>query len=230
MSISISRKSADFPIGLVADVDEAVEGPRDPRAHLAFACRPQREAADLEPGPVVDLDQLGDEERNRMILEIGREVGEADLVVTVALAAPDRPLRRVLLVRVGSRASQLNRRIGRMGEERERRIAPPAARDVGGDAVGESAIVPPIAGLQPGMEHVAACVVALGAFEHVGEVLRRLGEALQIQKRHAAIVQGLDDAGLEGERTVIARKRFFGALKLSERVAAIVPRFGEIRF
>src|SRR5262245_41692880 len=55
-----------------------VEAPLQPRPHRAVGVGPIGKSLDLEPTAVVALEQTSHEMGRRMIVEIGREIGEAN--------------------------------------------------------------------------------------------------------------------------------------------------------
>ena len=69
---------------------------RSSRARIALlSLRPYDIAIDLESRPVVPFDHAGDLRRHRVRAEIGGEIHDADAVVAIALAAPQRLGRRL---------------------------------------------------------------------------------------------------------------------------------------
>ena len=71
-------------------VDEAVERRLDPVAHDTLVVRPERNRVGLEACLVVMLEAAGDGIGHDVVAQIRGHVGEADLAMAVAFAAPER--------------------------------------------------------------------------------------------------------------------------------------------
>ena len=75
------------PVRHLADIDKAIKGADQARAHRAGVVRTAGIADDVEALPVVALDQSGDQKRDRMLAEIGGEIAEADFPARPRLLA-----------------------------------------------------------------------------------------------------------------------------------------------
>ena len=80
-------------IALCPHIDEAIECGFQPHAHVALIIGPEGEGIGLEFFPIPMLEHARHQEGGGMRVKIGREIGDADLVVAIALASPQR-LRR----------------------------------------------------------------------------------------------------------------------------------------
>jgi hypothetical protein len=67
----------DVEIARCADVEEPVERPNEARARGAAVVLAPGHAHDLEAAAVVQLEELGHQERRGVALEVGRQVGDA---------------------------------------------------------------------------------------------------------------------------------------------------------
>ena len=80
---------SDIEVALVAHIDEVVEGGRHALADLAVALQGRtRGRWSRSAALVVMLEHARDEECHRVRTEVGGKIGDANLVVRVALALP----------------------------------------------------------------------------------------------------------------------------------------------
>jgi hypothetical protein len=88
VDFQLAQGRGDHGIAPGLQIDEAVERSLDAPPHLAFIVWPQRNRRRLEARPVVMLEAADDHFRHHMIAEIRREIGDPQLVVAIAFAAP----------------------------------------------------------------------------------------------------------------------------------------------
>ena len=69
---------------------KSIEGPDQPRPHGAAIIPAEGNGGDFKTRPVMALDQAGDQFGGGMLVEIRRQIGDADAVMVVALAGPKR--------------------------------------------------------------------------------------------------------------------------------------------
>src|ERR1700728_4791054 len=75
-------------VGQGPSIDETVERGGDPPAQLASIISPERNRRDLEAGFIVMLEASRNHVGQYIVAEIGRKIGDANFVVTIALATP----------------------------------------------------------------------------------------------------------------------------------------------
>ena len=157
-----AEKFRDLTVGLVAGVDEAIEGMHDALMQEAAVAGLGGNGNSLESRPVVLLEQSDHQLGGRVLAEIGADIGETNAVVRVALAPPERFAGRIFAGAPRPCAGELVRRAhgDRQGLERSRRrLAIADIRDkprpVGLDPH-------PIAGMHPRMHQIAKDVVEIG--------------------------------------------------------------------
>ena len=85
IDLKLPDLASDLFITGPTDVDEAFEGRAHPPTYLRSVIDAERDARDLEAGPVVAFEQAGHHNRCRMETEIAGDVGDADSIVLVAL-------------------------------------------------------------------------------------------------------------------------------------------------
>ncbi len=78
----------DLCIALGAHIEEAVEGRFQSFPHIAFIVGPKRDGKGLKPLPIMMFEHARHQECRRMRIEIGGKIGDADLVVGIALISP----------------------------------------------------------------------------------------------------------------------------------------------
>src|SRR6266436_6297348 len=89
----IAQEPRHIFVPLRSDINELIEASHQPRPHLAAVIDTERYSDDLEPRPVVPLEQFSHEMRNCMTMKIGGEIRDLDFVVAPGLAVAE-PLRR----------------------------------------------------------------------------------------------------------------------------------------
>ena len=94
VDFQFAQQLGDLKIAYGLNVDETVECGREPLAHYAPVARTQRNSGSLKTRPVMVFKAARDRVREHMVAEIRRAIGHADLVVGIALAAPQRVGRR----------------------------------------------------------------------------------------------------------------------------------------
>ena len=98
MSISEpAHERGDLMIAVVADIDEVLERRLQPTPHRRIVVLPERQCGDLETRLVVAFEQAGRQISRRMLVEVGREIGDAKAIMGIDLALPERPIGRLLL-------------------------------------------------------------------------------------------------------------------------------------
>src|SRR5262249_20105765 len=90
VDLELAQQARDLAVVLAAHVVELIERRDQPLPRCALVVDTERYGDDLELAAVVALEQLGHQERGGVRLEVGREIGDADLVVAPGLAGPQR--------------------------------------------------------------------------------------------------------------------------------------------
>ena len=211
-------------------IHEAVERSFKATADVRTIVRSDRQPKDVEARPVVTLEKARGEIGDPVLAKIGRDVADADLVVFIALAAPDQWLASgIIFAHPGPRASKLvlSRVFDREKGERAYVLLAASHRSNEMVALGLKAI--PIAELQSALNAFALHRDEI-RLERERLVVGRnsLVVALQLGKDVAATSRSLSVVGLERQRLVIGGQRLVGALQVEQNIAAAKPAFGQI--
>ena len=194
MSASIARISRGrLAVALALDIDEAFERPFEPRAHRAPVVAAIGHGDDFESRPVVPFDHAGDLRRHRVRAEIGREIHDADAIVAIALAAPQRLGRR--LEPVGHQDARALRVVLfrlRDRKERERRHDLAALADTVRHLGDKTLLIAPIASCLLRVQQHALAVRVIGPdVQQLPIRGDRFVIALELAQRMRAAVQAL---------------------------------------
>ena len=90
IGLQIAKHGPDLGVAHDPRIDKSVESGLDPSAHRASVIWPQRDRGSFETCPVMMLEATCYRVRHNMFTEIRRDVGDADFVVAIAFAAPQR--------------------------------------------------------------------------------------------------------------------------------------------
>src|ERR1700676_1268332 len=153
-----------------------------------------------------------------MVMEIGREIGDANAVVWIDFAAPNGGKHRLFL-HVKPGAAQLIGRRGRYGEKGERLARWLSRAHPLHDLRGLRFQVRPIAEMELGIKPGTGCVVQLRAQSHCGVISRKgLVEKLQIAEAITASEPRFGKIGIDGERLVDTLQRVLAAAESEQRL------------
>jgi hypothetical protein len=203
------------------NVEELVKSAGQARARVAGVVRSPRDAEDLEAVAVMQLDQLGDQIGRRVAVEIGRQIGDADLRPRETRTIPGgRPNGGKIGARKGLRRVAKRRQVPRAGHQ-HRGFDRDAAPDQPTRGLLEFRNRLPLAPREPRGQHrsddpdfrldLHGLLVARETFLVPAERAQRI----------AAIDVGLGEIGLGGNGCFKVRDRLLVAIELRQRIAAI---------
>ena len=111
---------------------------------------------------------------DRVMVEVGRKIGQPDALVAVAFAAPQRILRRGIFVRGGrARTGKLIAPRVRQREALKRDHHAFSRQQAGGERCSVAVQVPPIAGMEPAEGESPACIRRVGIEPQQGFIVQR---------------------------------------------------------
>ena len=202
-STAIDTSSAAQALGNVeiarcADVEEPVERPNEARARGAAVVLAPGHAHDLEAAAVVQLEELGHQERRGVALEVGRQVGDAKPRPRAGAAPQRRHGERKPVGHVGPGAFELQGRIVGIADEREGTDDRPALADAPFQLGAQPLHPRPVADAQRSVGDGAQRMPVVGIGGQRPLVARqRLLVAIEEPERQALVIEGLGMVGRE---------------------------------
>ena len=209
-----------------AGVDEVVEGVEHALAQAAVVVDADRDGDGLEARLVVALEDAGHQVAHRVLAQVGRHVGDADAVVLVALA---RPQRRVAH-RVAARGEDLGALVVHGGGVGDRHHAQRLGRRLAGLDAGEYARhvgveVRPVADVHALVADRADAVFELGVeLQQPVEHRDRLERSLEFGQHDRAVGQRVQVVRVDRQRAVEALDRRHVLQLLAQQRAAVDQR------
>jgi len=228
--VEIADVARGVRIGGAANHIEMVECLEQARPDVARIVLAKADAVDLETRPVVALDQLRNHVADRMLAEIRRHIGDAELVVT------HRRLRtRRQRARLDGRGEILRPRMqhlrrGRHVQQHERRDRQAVVSDRPFDLAGKALHPFPVAYDKGHLGRAAErSGMIRGGRDRLLEARERLGGTAEGTQDLAALVERVGVARLDLDEPVQARERFGGLVEIAQRGAAVAQRCHVLR-
>ncbi len=99
LDLTLPNELRNLPVAVRADLDKVLAGAFDSAAHARILLRTERYRGHFKARSVVLLEQAGHEICRRVVMQIGREIGNANALVRIGFTAPQRRMGRRILVR-----------------------------------------------------------------------------------------------------------------------------------
>jgi hypothetical protein len=211
-----------------AGVDEVVEGVEHALAQTALVVHAERDRDGLEARLVVALEDAAHQVADRMLAQVGRHIGQADLLVAIAFARPQWRLGGKA-VREHLRAQLVGRRIVAEGHQRQRLAGVFTRLQAIDDARHRRVEIRPVASMHALIGQQANAPFVLGvdaqqALEDGDGFLR----ALELGQQDAGIAQRGFVVRLDGQHLLEALQRFDMAVQFTQHHAGVDQGFGVI--